>query len=107
MSSIDPIRTPPVVRRRKSVAEAMDELEGKAPVDGTNLPVPVSPAQTLSSKSHHGGKAAIDAQLMGERRGLRAGPGVHDEAKGSYVKTEYSGSWDRRRPKGRAAKKEI
>ena len=106
MSPIDPLRRSPLVRRlRKPAAESPDDtLE----TEGSNLPVPVSPARTVPPKPGRiGGDSALHAQVIGERRGLRAGATVHDEAKSSYVKTEYSGSWDRRRPKGRAAKTEI
>jgi hypothetical protein len=49
----------------------------------------------------------IEAQLIGERRGLRAGASTIDQAKAIYNKTEWSGERDRRAPKGRAAKTEI
>ncbi|MGZ6049771.1 MAG: hypothetical protein ACXWKN_15355 [Phenylobacterium sp.] len=106
MTSIDPLRRSAVVRRtRKSEAETADDAQVS---EGSNMLVPVSPAQTVPPRPGRiGGDSALHAQVIGERRGLRAGAGVHDEAKASYVKTEYSGAWDRRRPKGRAAKKEI
>ncbi len=106
MTSIDPLRrSQPVRRARKPETETADDARES---EGSNMLVPVSPAQTIPPKPGRiGGATALDAQVIGERRGLRAGPTVHDEAKSSYVKTEYSGAWDRRRPKGRAAKKEI
>jgi len=106
MTSIDPLRrSQPVRRTRKSEADTADDAHES---EGSNMLVPVSPAQTVPPKPGRiGGDTALHAQVIGERRGLRAGPTVHDEAKSSYVKTEYSGAWDRRRPKGRAAKKEI
>ena len=106
MTSIDPLRrSRPVRRTRKPEAETADDAPES---EGSKMLVPVAPAQTIPPKAGRiGGDAAIHAQVIGERRGLRAGPSLHDEAKSSYVKTEYSGAWDRRRPKGRAAKKEI
>ena len=106
MTSIDPLRRLPGVRRpRKPADEAIDAAHD---AESANLPVPVSPARTIPPASPRlGGEAALHAQLIGERRGLRAGPSVHDEAKDTYSKTEWSGSQDRRRPKGRAAKTEV
>lgn len=106
MTSIDPLRRSQAIRRtRKSETETADDARES---QGSNMLVPVSPAQTIPPKPGRiGGDSALHAQVIGERRGLRAGPTVHDEAKSSYVKTEFSGSWDRRRPKGRAAKTEI
>jgi hypothetical protein len=45
--------------------------------------------------------------VIGEKRGLRAGPTIHDEAKATYNKTEWSGAKDRRAPKGRVTKTEV
>ena len=104
--SVDPLRSSPGIRRsRKADAERADD----APDAGSaGLPVPVSPARTIPpGASRFAGSAAIDAQVIGERRGLRAGPTIHDDARSSYTRTEWSGSYDRRRPKGRVAKTEI
>ena len=107
-SPIDPPRRSPNVRRaRKSAAEVVDDLEGGAATAVPGLPVPVGPARTLPPKTPPAGAASIEAQLIGERRGLRAGAAVIDEAKQTYNRTEWSGSKDRRAPKGRAAKTEI
>ena len=107
-SPIGPSRKSPRVRRSpKSAAEILDELEGKAEVAAPSLPVPVSPARTIPPKTPVASAAAIEAQLLGERRGLRAGASVIDQAKVTYNRTEWSGAKDRRAPKGRAAKTEI
>ena len=45
--------------------------------------------------------------LAEQRRGLRAGPSIHDIARSAYNKTEWSGSYDRRARKGRAARTEV
>jgi len=89
------------------VDEVLDELEGSAGAAASNLPVPVSPARTIPPKAPVASAAQIEAQMIGERRGLRAGASVIDEAKVTYNKTEWSGSQDRRTPKGRKAKTEI
>ncbi len=75
---------------------------------GRLLPVPIGPPRTISSGSARvAGYSAIDAQVIGERRGLRAGPNVHGLAAGSYNRAEWSGSYDRRTPQGYAAKTRI
>ena|SRR5258708_6061997 len=92
--------------RRAQPPEDRDEAAQETP--SANLPVPVSAPRTIPAGSARaGGAAAIHAQVLGERRGLRAGPTIHDEAKTSYNKTAWSGSSDRRRPKGRVTKTEI
>ena len=106
--SIDPPRKSPRIRRsRKTAAEVLDDLEGSAEAAASNLPVPVRPARTLPSRTPVASAAQIAAQLMGERRGLRAGASVIDEAKVTYNRTKWSGSQDRRTPKGRSAKTRI
>ena len=110
MTAIGPTRRSPRIRRtRKSAAEILDDLEGKsaAKAEATTLPVPVSPAKTIPPKTPIASAAQIEAQLIGERRGLRAGASVIDEAKVTYNRTEWSGSKDRRAPKGRAARTKI
>jgi hypothetical protein len=107
-SSIDPARRSPSIRRaRKTAAEVVDDLEGSTQAKGSNLPVPVAPARTIPPRTPTASAAAIEAQLLGERRGLRAGASVIDEAKVTYNRTEWSGSKDRRAPKGRKAKTNI
>jgi hypothetical protein len=107
-SPIDPPGSSPRIRRtRKTAAELLDELEAKARAQAPGLPVPVSPPRTVSPKTPQASAAQIEAQLIGERRGLKAGASVIDQAKTSYTRTEWSGSKDRRAPKGRAAKTEI
>jgi len=108
MTSIDPLRRSPRIRRtRKSAAELIDELEGKTEAGTANLPVPVSAARTIPPKTPVASAAEIEAQLIGERRGLRAGASVIDTAKRTYNTIEWSGGRDRRAPKGKAAKTEI
>jgi hypothetical protein len=106
--SIDPARRSPGIRRaRKTAAEVLDEVEGDAKAAASNLPVPVGPARTIPPKTPVASAAQIEAQMLGERRGLRAGASVIDEAKTTYNRTEWSGSKDRRAPKGRTAKTKI
>jgi hypothetical protein len=104
---IDPFRgtsaIPVVGKARRRVASESQKTEV------ANLPATVEtvaePVPTGSSSP--GGEAAIRAQVIGERRGLKAGPQVHDEAAASYNRTEWSGSKDRRRPKGGTTKTQV
>jgi hypothetical protein len=109
MTSIDPLHRSSGLRRpRKTAQESLDGAAGSADAETANLPVVASPPRTIPPRpARTGGDAAIHAQVIGERRGLRAGPAIHDEAKASYTRTEWSGSWDRRAPTGRKTKTEI
>ena len=105
---IDPARRPRRVRRpRKSATELIDEIEGRPEVAPSSLPVPVAPARSIPPKTPITSAATIEAQLEGERRGLRAGASVIDQAKAVYNKTNWSGAKDRRAPKGRTAKTDV
>lgn len=105
-TSVDPPRGPGRVRRTRKVAAERPEAGDEAA--SANLPVPVGKAQSIPTGSARAsGDAAIHAQVIGERRGLRAGPTIHDEARVTYNSVEWSGSKDRRAPKGRKAKTEV
>ena len=109
-SSIEPPRRSPPVRRTSKVDRARpqdDDEDEVAAAETAQLPIPVSPPRTISSKSPAASAATIQAQMIGERRGLRAGATIHDQAKVTYNRTEWSGTKDRRAPKGRAAKTDI
>lgn len=103
---VDSARGPGRVRRtRKVAAERPEAADEGLPA---NLPVPVGKATSIPSGSARAsGDAAIHAQVLGERRGLRAGPTIHDEARSSYNRVEWSGAKDRRAPKGKTAKTVI
>ena len=54
--------------------------------------------------------AAFAAQMMGQegqKRGLRGGTPVLDEARSTYLKAEYVGEKDRRPPTGSVKKTEL
>jgi hypothetical protein len=103
---IDPFRGTSGVRLTgKASRRAAEAKDSKA----ANVPALVEPAaepMAPGAKSP-GGETAIRAQIGGERRGLRAGPQVHDEARGAYNSVEWSGAKDRRRPKGGTTKTEV
>jgi hypothetical protein len=107
-SPIEPTRRSAGARRpKKTAADLIDDIQGKDETPSAALPVPVSPARTLPPKTPVASAAQIEAQMIGERRGLRAGASAIDQAKATYNRTEWSGSKDRRAPKGRAAKTDV
>ena len=72
---------------------------------GTDL-VP-APQPTLTEP---GAEAAYTAQVLGQtgqKRGLKGGPPVLEQAKSAYLGAAYSGSSDRRPRPGRVTKTEI
>jgi hypothetical protein len=91
-------------------------MNGNLP--NNNLPVPAGPVIDQGSKEdvRRKPKSVMDAddatyaaQLLsgGEKRGLRGGPETLERAKSTYLKSEYSGSNDRRPTPGRVTKTEI
>ena len=110
MSRIDRIRQ--TVSARQAARRAASRAdEGRQPTS-VNLPVPVGPvvATRTFREDRRRGDSEFSAQLMGQdgqRRGLRAGPSIHDIARVAYNKTEWSGSFDRRARKGRGARTEV
>jgi hypothetical protein len=108
MMPVDPLRSAPGPRRSRRPDAGTDRANSTQETEGSLLPVVVGPPRTIRSGSARvAGHSAIDAQVIGERRGLRAGPNIHDLAAGSYNRTEWSGSYDRRAPKGRIAGAKI
>ena len=108
MSSVDPLRRSPGVRRSRKAEDELDRADLTQETEASLLPVPIGPARTISSGGPRiAGASAIDAQVLGERRGLRAGYDIHGQAAGSYNRIEWSGSYDRRAPKGRVARTAI
>ncbi len=92
-------------RTRKTAARRASETES---TEAVNLPATVDGPRTIPAGSAQArGDAAIHAQVLGERRGLKAGPTIHDHAKATYNQTEWSGSKDRRRPKGATTKTQV
>jgi hypothetical protein len=109
MSRIDPIRRAALTRRAaKPEAEAVDQARE---VYASNLPALVDATRSVPPRdAPPEGAAIFGAQLLGQdgqKRGLRAGPQLIDHAKTSYVRTEFSGSFDRRARKGKILKTEI
>jgi hypothetical protein len=107
MSRIDPIRRSDVMRRAARPDPA-DGADASIEAEVVRLPAPVGQVKRVDPRPHRDGNAAtFAAQLMGQdgvRRGLRAGPGLIDDATDLYNRTEWSGAKDRRAPKGAKTK---
>ncbi|THD82554.1 MAG: hypothetical protein E7812_01540 [Phenylobacterium sp.] len=110
MSRIDPIRRSDLLRRAAK-PEAEDEADEAAQAQVVRLPVPVDRVKRVMPRpTNPDGQATFAAQLMGQdgaKRGLRAGPEAFDSAKDLYNRTEWSGTKDRRAPKGARTKTDI
>lgn len=102
---IDPLRRPGPARRALPAPREADRRQADEEVvfaveeDPQPSPPPEAPRR--------GGFAAFAAQVMGQsgqKRGLRGGQEVLDNARSTYLGTEYSGPADRR-PKAGLLKK--
>ena len=88
----------------------MTGTEGKPTAEvtrGSNLPVPVWPVVEVHRPDIRDPGVAFDAQLLGQdgqKRGLRGGQTVLDQARRAYNSIEWSGSYDRRARTGRLAR---
>lgn len=100
---IDPLQRAQSARRALPAPRDSDrpETDGEEEVTYVRDEQPAPPPR----KS---GFATFAAHLMGQngqRRGLRGGQEVLDNARSTYLGTEYSGHADRRRPKASLIKK--
>ena len=79
------------------------------------LPVPVAPPPGAERRGAPGPRprragADYSAHVLGQdgrKRGLKGGPEVLDAARESYLRTEYSGPYDRRPPAGLVKRTEV
>lgn len=107
MSRIERIRRSELIRRANKSEEAAEETEAEV----VNLPVPVGRARTVPPRDYRpSAGAAFEAHLMGqdgEKRGLKAGEPLIQSAKITYSRIEWSGSKDRRAPRGHITRTEV
>lgn len=100
---VGPARGAAAPKRRKTAASKGGTKAAK-PVKAAATPaVGPKPAKPLPDP-------AFAAQLMGQvgqKKGLKGGKVVLDQARSTYLGTEYSGKADRRPPKGRLGKTEV
>jgi hypothetical protein len=103
---LDPPRRPELRVGRGAERRSTPDRRGPpatAPEGNTLVPIgPVETASTPPPEDGLAGAAAYHAQLLGgaPRRGLKGGPETLEEARHTYLETEYSGPADRRPKKG-------
>jgi hypothetical protein len=106
---VDPVRA----FERRQTRRRTEHAQSASPVDrGTNLPAVIEGphADEMADPSPAKGYSAFTAQVYGQtgqKRGLRGGQPVIDQARAAYLEAEYSGPDDRRPPKGLLKKTEI
>jgi hypothetical protein len=110
--SVPPVSATPLQRRAgrrttdpRIVHDAALEVDATLPAE-TNLPVVAGP---LSHREDLSG-GAVDAQILGQdgqKRGLRGGKPVLDQARSAYLGAEWSGANDRRPKRGLVTKTEV
>ena len=101
---VSPVARPRSIRRRLQLFLARERMEEHAADDR-----PAAPAEPPAKAEPPPAEAGVAAQLMGERerRGLRAPYEIREQARATYLQTEYAGPHDRRPRKGRITKTEI
>ena len=116
---VDPIRRVARVQRADAVRrhEACDDETMFKPMSQLPMVVPQpegdaeeARASAAPLKGDAPASAPFAAQLLGQpgvKRGLKGGQEVLNNARATYLGAEYSGTNDRRPPKGRLTKTEI
>jgi hypothetical protein len=104
---VDPIRDQAERRlmQRRS-AERRKPEPGTALILAPNPP----PEAAEQAPSDPGAEAAYTAQVLGQtgqKRGLKGGPPVLEQARSAYLEAAYSGPLDRRPPPGRVTRTRI
>lgn len=105
----DPVRPVSPVERRKPGDRRAGDRRKPQMSDSREL-VPTEPPAAPPPEPEVPSPTAFAAQLLGQdgqRRGLRGGQAVLDQARSTYLSAEYSGPADRRPPKGKAVKSEL
>jgi hypothetical protein len=107
--SVDPVRP---FERRQTRRRVADAGPAHASDGGANLPAIIEGehAEEIADPAPTEGFSTFAAQMYGQtgqKRGLRGGQPVIDQARAAYLETEYSGPDDRRPPKGLLKKTEI
>lgn len=103
---VDRARGAAAPKRRKTSA-AKGGAKAEQPAKTTEPPA--APAVSPKPAKPHP-DPVFAAQLMGQfgqKKGLKGGKVVLDQARSTYLGTEYSGRADRRPPKGRLGKTEV
>ena len=109
--SVPPVSATPLQRRAgrrttdpRIAHDAAPEPDATLPAE-TNLPVAGPPPRRDDLSG-----GAVDAQILGQdgqKRGLRGGKPVLDQARSAYLGAEWSGVNDRRPKRGLVTKTEV
>ena len=109
---VPPVSAAPLQRRAgrrttdpRVVQDVLADAEETLPA-GTNLPVVAGPL----SRHEELAAGAVEAQILGQdgqKRGLRGGKPVLDQARSAYLGAEWSGAHDRRPKRGLVTKTEV
>lgn len=109
----DPVRPAAGAQDRRVNDRRTGLRRAKAANDGRDL-VPIEPvvdhAVPLAPLPKDDAAAAFEAQRMGQegvKRGLKGGQEVLDQARSTYLSSEYSGAADRRPSPGQVSKTKI
>jgi hypothetical protein len=109
----DPVRPPSAPQDRRTADRRTGLRRAKAPKDGRDL-VPIEPAVDHAlpppPRAKDDAATAFEAQRIGQdgvKRGLKGGQEVLDQARSTYLSSEYSGAADRRPRPGQVSKTKI
>ena len=105
----DPI-TPTPTSTAERRAQERRTGERRAPADGFEARLPMVVPQPPPSPGGRDSGSTFTAQLYGQRgqkKGLKGGQPVLNEARSAYLEAEFSGVDDRRGVIGRITKKDI
>ncbi len=84
--------------------------ERRKPTESTALMIIAEPVAPAPEAAETVAEAAFTAQVLGQsgqKRGLKGGPPVLEQARSAYLGAAYSGPSDRRPPPGRVTKTKI
>ena len=100
--------------RRRSARRRSDPAPAAATVEaarvGATLPVVIDPPSEPPRPAREPAEAAFAAQVMGQggqKRGLRGGQPVLQQARSAYLEAEWSGPQDRRPPSGAVTRTKV
>ena len=102
--------TAPIGRPSDRRARDRRDNERRKPSTSTALVLVANPPPPEPEAAEPIAKAAFTAQVLGQtgqKRGLKGGSPVLEQARSAYLGAAYSGPDDRRPPPGRVAKTEI
>lgn len=104
----DPVLTP---TERRRAARRRNDPPPPPQVEGERANLPAATAEAAAQRPvRRDGAAIFAAQVIGQegqKRGLRGGAPVLDQARSTYLGNQYSGRRDRRPPSGTMTKTEI